>query len=121
MHKLFLIFFMVVILNAGVNARENDFKFPEVIHEFENAMIIVNIKSPFTFEINQKCVGINVLSNIEKKNNSYILKGGSGYIEIDNKCFVNTEVTFTVTSGEKKIVKSYKLLPPIIEERNWGC
>lgn len=121
MNKLALSFFLVIFSIVDVCAQDDRFEFPEVIHEFENAMIIIKDKNPFTFEVNQKCVGINVLYNIEKKDKKYILTKSSGYIEIDNKCFVNTDLEIKIKTDKKEIKKSYKLLPPIVEERNWGC
>lgn len=67
MNKLALSFFLLIFFIIDVSAQDNGFEFPEVIHEFENAMIIVKDKNPSTFEVNQKCIGINVLYNIEKK------------------------------------------------------
>ncbi|UOD35097.1 hypothetical protein DSN97_01800 [Deferribacteraceae bacterium V6Fe1] len=115
------IFLLIVILFSNVFAEESGFELPNEIHEFENAMIIVRTNTPFTFSTNIECMKVNRTKSLEHKRDMYKLTAESGYIELDNKCFAGDKVTLEIKTQGKVIKKTYNLLPPIKEERNWGC
>jgi len=115
------IFLLITIFFSNVFAENLGFEFPTEIHEFENAMIIIRTKTPFTFKTNVECMNVKQLKNIEHKSDTYKLLGESGYIELDNKCFAGENVTIEIKSNGKIIKKTYNLLPPLKEERDWGC
>ncbi|KAA0258165.1 hypothetical protein FHQ18_07160 [Deferribacter autotrophicus] len=116
--KIILIILLIPLL--GLSENEN-FEFPQEIHELENVIIVVHKKTDFKISISNKCLQVFQMNGITVNKGIYSASGNNSYLELENKCFEGDDVIIKIDIGDKYIEKKYKILPQIKEEREWGC
>ncbi|BAI80905.1 hypothetical protein DEFDS_1445 [Deferribacter desulfuricans SSM1] len=112
---------ILFIFCFSIYAVDNLVIFPDEIHELENQIVVINTDKPFRVTIDNNCMKVSGVNNLEKRGNKYIKTGDNSYLELDNKCFNGVKVKITIEVESKKIEKIYNILPPLKEERDWGC
>ncbi|MGA1846584.1 hypothetical protein [Deferribacter abyssi] len=115
-----IILFVLLIPLLGLSENE-DFEFPQEIHELENVIIVVHKKTDFKISIDNKCLQIFQMNGITVNKGIYSASGNNSYLKLENKCFEGDNVIIKIDIGGKDIEKKYKILPQIEVEREWGC